>query len=56
MKKPHGSGVDSHRLEYVEWIVEAKTEATRERRLETALEWIGEGKPRNWKYMKRASS
>jgi hypothetical protein len=25
---------------------------TRERRLNTAIEWIAEGKPRNWKYMK----
>ncbi len=41
----------SHKREYVEWITEAKTEATRTRRLETALEWMAEGKPRNWKYM-----
>jgi uncharacterized protein YdeI (YjbR/CyaY-like superfamily) len=43
----------SHRREYVEWITEAKGEDTRERRLETAIEWMAEGKPRNWKYMKR---
>ena len=41
----------SHKREYVEWITEAKTEATRARRLETAIEWMAEGKPRNWKYM-----
>ncbi len=41
----------SHKREYVEWIVEAKTPDTRQRRLDTALEWIREGKPRNWKYM-----
>jgi uncharacterized protein YdeI (YjbR/CyaY-like superfamily) len=40
----------SHQREYIEWIVEAKTEATRTRRLETALGWIAEGKGRNWKY------
>ena len=40
----------SHRRDYVEWITEAKTDATRERRLKQALEWIAEGKPRNWKY------
>ena len=40
----------SHRREYVEWIAEAKTEATREKRLLTTLEWLGEGKSRNWKY------
>jgi uncharacterized protein YdeI (YjbR/CyaY-like superfamily) len=41
----------SHKREYVEWITEAKTQATRSRRLETAMEWMAEGKPRNWKYM-----
>ena len=40
----------SHRREYVEWLLDAKQEATRERRMATALEWIGEGKHRNWKY------
>ena len=38
--------------EYVEWITEAKQEATRSSRLTTAVGWIAEGKPRNWKYMK----
>jgi len=33
-------------------VTEAKQEATRAKRLETAIEWISEGKPRNWKYMK----
>ncbi len=41
----------SHKREYIEWITEAKTEATRTRRLDTALEWMSEGKSRNWKYM-----
>ena len=40
----------SHRREYVEWIAEAKQETTRERRIATALEWLSEGKSRNWKY------
>ena len=40
----------SHRREYIEWISEAKTDATRNRRLETAIAWIAEGKGRNWKY------
>jgi uncharacterized protein YdeI (YjbR/CyaY-like superfamily) len=40
----------SHRREYVEWITDAKQEATRKRRLDTALQWIAEGKSRNWKY------
>lgn len=43
----------SARREYVEWITEAKTSATRVRRLAIALEWIAEGKHRNWKYEKR---
>jgi hypothetical protein len=41
----------SHRREYIEWITEAKQEATRDRRIATAVEWIAEGKPTNWKYM-----
>lgn len=40
----------SHRREYVEWITEAKRPETREQRLETTLEWLAEGKSRNWKY------
>jgi uncharacterized protein YdeI (YjbR/CyaY-like superfamily) len=43
----------SHKREYIEWITEAKTEATRSRRMQTAVEWMAEGKPRNWKYMNR---
>ena len=43
----------SHVREYVEWITEAKTEATRSKRIETALEWLSEGKSRNWKYIKK---
>ena len=42
----------SHRKEYLQWITEAKTEETRNRRMDTALEWIAEGKGRNWKYQK----
>lgn len=42
----------SQKREYLEWITEAKTEATREKRLETAIAWMAEDKPRNWKYMK----
>lgn len=40
----------SHRREYVEWITEAKSAETRERRMATALEWLAAGKSRNWKY------
>jgi hypothetical protein len=38
--------------DYVQWVTEAKADETRERRLATAVEWMAEGKPRNWKYMK----
>lgn len=40
----------SHRREYVEWITEAKREETRRKRLATTIEWLTEGKSRNWKY------
>lgn len=40
----------SNKKDYIEWLEEAKTEATRNKRLETALEWIAEGKTRHWKY------
>lgn len=43
----------SHRKEYVEWITEAKREATRQKRLATAIEWLAEGKSRNWKYERK---
>lgn len=36
--------------EYAEWITEAKRPETRQRRIAQAVEWIGEGKQRNWKY------
>ena len=42
----------SCKREYVEWVTEAKTEATRERRLATAVQWMAEGKVRNWKYVR----
>ena len=42
----------SQRKDYIGWIVEAKTEATRDRRVEQATEWIADGKSRNWKYEK----
>jgi len=40
----------SQQREYVDWIVEAKREATRASRVAQAVEWIAEGKTRNWKY------
>lgn len=38
--------------EYVQWINEAKTDATRGKRIATTLEWLAEGRSRNWKYEK----
>jgi len=43
----------SHKKEYVQWITEAKTEDTRNKRMATALEWLNEGKSRNWKYERK---
>ena len=42
----------SHKREYVEWITEAKTTDTRDRRMAQAINWIAEGKSRNWKYQR----
>jgi len=41
----------SHQREYLEWITDAKGEDTRARRINQAIEWMAEGKSRNWKYM-----
>jgi uncharacterized protein YdeI (YjbR/CyaY-like superfamily) len=40
----------SCKREYVEWIADAKRDETRDKRIATAIEWIGEGKQRQWKY------
>jgi len=40
----------SCRREYLEWIADAKQDATRSKRIGTAIEWLSEGKKRNWKY------
>jgi uncharacterized protein YdeI (YjbR/CyaY-like superfamily) len=58
-QKPHaaarktwaGFGPGAQR-EYIDWIAEAKTDATRQKRIATTLEWLAEGKKRNWKYAK----
>jgi uncharacterized protein YdeI (YjbR/CyaY-like superfamily) len=43
----------SQRREYLEWITEAKSDATRAKRLAQAVEWISAGKTRNWKYQRK---
>jgi uncharacterized protein YdeI (YjbR/CyaY-like superfamily) len=40
----------SKRKDYVLWVTEAKSDETRDRRLQTSVEWLAEGKARNWKY------
>jgi uncharacterized protein YdeI (YjbR/CyaY-like superfamily) len=40
----------SNRKEYIDWITEAKRDETRQKHLVTTLEWLAEGKSRNWKY------
>ncbi len=40
----------SCKREYIEWIADAKRDETRDKRIATAIEWISEGKQRNWKY------
>lgn len=43
----------SHQREYAEWIGEARRAETREKRVAQAIEWIAEGKSRNWKYERK---
>ena len=40
----------SAQRDYFEWISEAKQDATRSKRIATAIEWLSEGKRRHWKY------
>ncbi|MBK0380612.1 YdeI/OmpD-associated family protein [Mucilaginibacter segetis] len=40
----------SQKKEYVSWFEEAKTEATRDKRLAEGISWMSEGKTRHWKY------
>ena len=42
----------SHKREYIEWITEARRDETRRQRVDTAVEWMAEGKIRNWKYVR----
>ena len=40
----------SAQRDYLEWVAEAKQDATRQKRIATAIEWLAEGKKRHWKY------
>lgn len=42
--------------DYVEWVIEAKRDATRQERLMTSIQWLAEGKPRMWIYLPKGSS
>lgn len=43
----------SHCREYIQWITDAKRVDTRQRRLQTAIAWLAEGKTHNWRYERR---
>jgi hypothetical protein len=43
---------DTHKREYVDWISECKRDETRRKRLATAIEWMAEGKKKEWRYRK----
>jgi uncharacterized protein YdeI (YjbR/CyaY-like superfamily) len=49
-RKTYESFPPGAQREYVDWITEAKTDATRQKRIATTLEWLAEGKRRHWKY------
>jgi uncharacterized protein YdeI (YjbR/CyaY-like superfamily) len=38
------------RREYLDWVADAKRPETRARRIAQTVEWMAEGKRRNWKY------
>jgi uncharacterized protein YdeI (YjbR/CyaY-like superfamily) len=43
----------SHQREYLEWIQDCKRPETQLRRIEQAIEWLAEGRTRNWKVERR---
>ncbi|MEO5774804.1 MAG: YdeI/OmpD-associated family protein [Sphingomicrobium sp.] len=49
-KAAYDAFAPSHRREYCEWIAEGKRGETRAKRIATTIEWLSEGKKRNWKY------
>ena len=51
-QKVFDAGSASFKREYVAWIEDAKADATRMRRMVQAIEWLAQGKARNWKYEK----
>jgi uncharacterized protein YdeI (YjbR/CyaY-like superfamily) len=49
-RKTFDNFAPSKQREYLEWVTEAKREATRTERLASSIQWLSEGKPRHWKY------
>jgi uncharacterized protein YdeI (YjbR/CyaY-like superfamily) len=41
----------TNKKEYADWITDAKRDETRKRRLQTAIQWLTQGKPQNWRYL-----
>ncbi len=52
-KKTFEAFSPSNKREYIDRLTEAKSETTRDKRLASAIEWMAEGKIRNWKYLKK---
>jgi uncharacterized protein YdeI (YjbR/CyaY-like superfamily) len=52
-EKTFNSFSNAKKNEYIKWIAEAKTEETRNKRITNSLEWLAEGKSRNWKYLRK---
>ena len=51
-QKTFESFAPGQQRDYIEWVTEAKRDATRQKRLATTIEWLSEGKKRYWKYEK----
>ena len=49
-QKTYDGFAQGHKRDYIEWVIEAKREATRQKRIAQAVEWMAEGKNRHWKY------
>jgi uncharacterized protein YdeI (YjbR/CyaY-like superfamily) len=50
-KKTFENFTPTNQREYVEWLTEARRQETRQQRLKTAIDWMSQGKIRNWKYL-----
>lgn len=49
-RKSYDGFSPSQQREYDSWIAEAKRDETRAKRVAQAIEWLAQGKKRNWKY------